>query len=106
MARRYEQEYEDSIQHPEEFWDKVALEIQWFQPYKRVLDDTAKPFYRWFTVGELNTCYNAVDRHVLAGRGDQSAIIYDSPVTHRIEKITYQDLLTRVSKFAGVLASS
>jgi len=106
MARRYEKEYEDSIQHPEEFWDKVAQEIRWFQPYKRVLDDTSKPFYRWFTGGKLNTCYNAVDRHVLAGRGDQSAIIYDSPVTHRIEKITYQDLLTRVSKFAGVLASS
>jgi propionyl-CoA synthetase len=105
MSRRYEKEYEESIHAPEKFWGKAAQGIQWHKPYTKVLDDTFEPFYRWFTGGELNTCFNAIDRHVLAGRGKQFALIYDSPVTNTIKKITYQELLNEVSKFAGVLTS-
>lgn len=105
MRGAYLKEYEESIHHPEEFWGKAAQEIQWIKPYQKVLDDSQKPFYRWFTGGQLNTCYNALDYHVLSGRGKQLAIIYDSPVTNQIKKINYQELFDLVSKFAGVLRS-
>jgi propionyl-CoA synthetase len=105
MLKKYENEYEESISNPENFWRKAALEIQWYKPYLKVLDDSHKPFYRWFIGGELNTCYNAIDYHILTGRGDQLALIYDSPVTHTIKKITYLELMDLVSKFAGVLSS-
>ena len=102
---RYEDEYEESIKNPEKFWSKAAKEIQWSKPYSKVFDDSSKPFYRWFPEGELNTCYNAIDYHVQTGRGDQLAIIYDSPVTDTIRKVTYRELLDLVSRFAGVLSS-
>jgi propionyl-CoA synthetase len=70
-----------------------------------VLDDSNPPFYRWFKGGQLNTCYNAVDRHVKAGRGDQPAIIHDSPVTDSKTVITYAELQDQVARFAGVLKS-
>ena len=105
MVGRYEEEYKKSITNPEKFWAKAAQEIQWYKPYTKVLDDSSKPFYRWFTGGELNTCYNAIDHHVFKGRGEQIALIYDSPVTHTIRKITYQELLDGVSKSAGLLSS-
>ena len=93
MSGDYQKEYEASIVNPEEFWGKAAREIQWHKPYHKVLDDSRKPFYRWFVGGELNTCYNAVDYHVLTGRGDQVALIYDSPVTNTVRRITYRELL-------------
>jgi propionyl-CoA synthetase len=102
---RYEDEYEESIKNPEKFWSKAAKEIQWSKPYSKVFDDSSKPFYRWFPEGELNTCYNAIDYHVQTGREDQLAIIYDSPVTDTIRKVTYRELLDLVSRFAGVLSS-
>ena len=102
---RYEDEYEESIKNPERFWSKAAKEIQWSKPYSKVFDDSSKPFYRWFPEGELNTCYNAIDYHVQTGRGDQLAIIYDSPVTDTIRKVTYRELLDLVSRFAGALSS-
>jgi propionyl-CoA synthetase len=105
MAGEYRREYEESIYHPERFWGKAAEEIHWYKPFAKVLDESCKPFYRWFSGGELNTCYNAIDDHVQKGRGDQIAIIFDSPVTGRIKKITYRELLSSVSKFAGVLSS-
>jgi propionyl-CoA synthetase len=71
--------------------------------WDKVLDDSKKPFYSWFAGGELNTCYNALDYHVENGRGDQTAIIHDSPVTNSVTKITYKELLEQVSKFAGAL---
>ncbi|MBU4574508.1 MAG: propionyl-CoA synthetase, partial [Desulfarculus sp.] len=79
--------------------------ITWVKKWDKVLDDSNKPFYRWFTGGELNTCYNAVDRHVLAGRGDQAAIIYDSPVTGVVQEITYSQFQDQVSRLAGGLLS-
>ena len=70
-----------SLADPEGFWGEAAEEIDWFRRWDRVLDDSRAPFYRWFPGGQLNTCFNAVDRHVDAGRGGQPAIIHDSPVT-------------------------
>ncbi len=102
----YDQVYEESIRHPEKFWAKAAEEIQWSKSYSRVFDDSRPPFYRWFVGGELNTCYNAVDYHAEHGRADQTAIIYDSPVTNTIRKISYGELVGLVSRFAGVLVSS
>ncbi len=99
----YEEVFRRSIQDPEGFWSEAAGAIDWYKKWDRVLDDSNKPFFRWFSGGELNTCYNAVDRHVKGGRADQAAIIYDSPVTGTVRKYTYQELLDEVSKFAGAL---
>jgi len=104
MSDRYSEFYEQSINDPEIFWGKAAEKVQWVKKWDRVLDDSRKPFYRWFTGGELNTCYNALDYHVENGRGDQTAVIYDSPVTKTIRKISYRELLEKVSRFAGVLS--
>ncbi len=102
---RYQDAHSRSLQDPEGFWGEAAAEIDWIKPWDRVLDDANPPFYRWFSGGQLNTCYNAVDRHVAAGRGAQTAIIYDSPVTETIEKISYSDLLDRVARCAGALTT-
>jgi len=103
MAADYSEIYGRSISHPDQFWGEVAEAVQWEKKWDTVLDDTNKPFYRWFAGGMLNTCYNAVDYHVQDGRGDQTAIIYDSPVTNTVSKITYRELLDKVSTFAGAL---
>ena len=99
----YAEIFDQSIDEPEVFWGKAAEEIIWEKKWDKVLDDSRKPFYRWFVGGELNTCYNAVDYQVAQGRGEQTAIIYDSPVTGTVRKITYNEFLDQVSKFAGVL---
>ncbi len=106
MTGAYRKAYDESIKNPEEFWGRAAKAVHWDRPYDRVLDDTNKPFYRWFAGGELNTCYNALDRHVKDGRADQAALIYDSPVTGRVGRYTYRELLDRVALFAGVLADN
>jgi propionyl-CoA synthetase len=100
---KYDEVFKRSISDPDGFWGKAAGDIDWHKKWDKVLDDSNKPFYRWFSGGEMNTCYNAVDRHVKNGRADQTAIIYDSPVTDTIQKITYKELLDHVSNFAGVL---
>ena len=105
MFRQYDQVFRESVERPEEFWGRAARDIQWYRGPQKVLDDSHPPLYRWFTGGELNTCYNALDYHVAAGRGDQAAIIYDSPVTGTVRKITYAELLDQVSRFAGVLVT-
>jgi propionyl-CoA synthetase len=102
---KYKNLYEMSIKQPGNYWAEAAKEINWIKRWDRVLDDSNKPFYRWFSGGALNTCYNAVDRHVEEGRGDQVAIIHDSPVSGIIRKIKYGELLDSVSRFAGVLKS-
>ncbi|HYG90548.1 MAG TPA: AMP-binding protein, partial [Azospirillum sp.] len=92
-----------SLSDPEGFWAEAAEDISWFKRWDKVLDDSKPPFYRWFKGGVLNTCYNAVDRHVEQGRGDQAAIIYDSPVTSTVQTITYRELQDQVARFAGAL---
>ena len=94
-----------SVDKPEEFWAEAAKGLDWYKECDKVLDSSNPPFYRWFSGGKMNTCYNAVDRHVKNGRGDQTAIIYDSPVTNTIAKISYSELLEKVSTFAGALQS-
>ncbi len=102
---RYEEVYQRSLTDPEGFWGEAAQAIHWDRTWDRVLDDSNPPFYRWFAGGMLNTCYNAVDRHVEAGRGDQIAIIHDSPVTASKRTISYAQLQDQVSRFAGALAN-
>jgi propionyl-CoA synthetase len=99
----YEAVYERSMQDPESFWAEAAELIGWDRPWDKVLDSSNAPFHRWFAGGMLNTCYNAVDRHVAAGRGDQPAIIHDSPVTGTKTVITYAELQEQVARFAGAL---
>lgn len=101
----YEIAYAAAMTDPESFWGDAAAELDWDRRWDRVLDDSAAPLYRWFSGGELNTCYNAIDRHVLNGRGEQAAVIYDSPVTRTKQTLTYRALLDAVAKFAGVLRS-
>ncbi|MFA5281078.1 MAG: AMP-binding protein, partial [Smithellaceae bacterium] len=101
---KYQEVYAHSISDPAAFWGKAGEAIEWTRKWDKVLDDSGKPFYRWFAGGELNTCYNALDYHVENGRKDQTAIIYDSPVTDTVRKITYGQLLESVSVFAGALA--
>ncbi len=106
MTGEYEKAYRESIEQPDKFWGKAAQQIEWYKPYTKVLDDSHRPFYKWFVGGELNTCYNAIDFHVKNGRADQIALVYDSPVTNVIQKFTYLQLLDRVAKFAGVLVAN
>jgi propionyl-CoA synthetase len=99
----YSAAYERSIADPTRFWGLAARDIRWRTPPDRVLDDGAPPYYRWFTGGELNTCENALDRHVDEGRGDQPALIYDSPVTGTQRTYTYAELTEETARFAGAL---
>jgi propionyl-CoA synthetase len=99
----YAAAYERSLGDPARFWAEAARDIRWRTPPERILDDGAAPFYRWFTGGELNTCENALDRHVEQGRGDQAALIYDSPVTETRQTFTYRALRDETARFAGVL---
>lgn len=105
MANRYETVYRQSINDPEGFWAEAAADCHWFKKWDRVLDASRAPLYRWFTGGELNSCYNALDFHVDdRGRGDRTALIYDSPVTGVIQKYSYAALRDEAARFAGVLA--
>ncbi|MDP7397472.1 MAG: AMP-binding protein, partial [Lentisphaeria bacterium] len=94
-----------SLQDPEGFWAAAAESVHWYKRWDRVLDDRNVPFYRWFTGGVVNTCHNAVDRHVDSGRADQAALIYDSPVTDTIRTLTYRELRDKTAAFAGALAA-
>ncbi len=100
---RYDEIFAKSVSDPESFWDAAAEAIDWQKKWDKVLDDSDPPFYRWYVGGELNTCHNALDRHVEKGRADQIAMIYDSPVTNTIERISYRELRDRVAVFAGGL---
>ena len=104
MDNLYYQSYQKSIENPDAFWGEVAEACYWYKKWDKVLDDTNKPFYRWFTGGEINTCYNALDYHIEKGNGERIALIYDSPVTQTIKKFTYTELKDLTAKFAGALA--
>ncbi|MFK5689984.1 propionyl-CoA synthetase [Ornithinimicrobium sp. LYQ92] len=99
----YRETVEASLRDPGAFWGEAAGLIDWFTPPTQVLDDSHPPFYRWFTGGRLNVCYNALDRHVIRGRADQTALVYDSPVTGTARSYTYAELLDLTARFAGVL---
>ncbi len=99
----YQQLYDQAIANPEEFWGAAAEAIEWDVSPTIVLNSDNPPFYRWFTDGVLNTCWNAVDRHVENGRGDQAALIYDSAMVDTVERISFRELRDRVALFAGAL---
>ncbi|MEM1155317.1 MAG: propionyl-CoA synthetase [Pseudomonadota bacterium] len=86
-----------------ELWRRAAEDMFWYEPPTQLLDDSNPPFYRWYPDGKTNACYNAVDLHVEAGRGDQLAVIYDSPVTSTKRQITFAELRDEVARFAGAL---
>ncbi|MGH8834830.1 MAG: propionyl-CoA synthetase [Actinomycetes bacterium] len=100
---RYAEVFDRSVTDPDGFWAEAARAIDWHRPPSVDLDGSRPPFYRWFTDGMLNSCHNALDRHVAAGRADQPALIYDSPVTGTKRSFTYRQLLDEVARFAGVL---
>ncbi len=99
----YRKIWQRSLDDPEGFWAEAAEAISWERRFDRVLDQSRPPFYRWFVGGLLNTCWNAVDRHVAAGRANQIALIYDSPVTNTIRTLTYAELQAQVARFAGAM---
>src|SRR5215216_3496739 len=103
MIGAYEAAYNAWRQDPESFWAQAAESIHWYRRWDQVLDTSRAPFYRWFSGGLLNTCYNLLDVHVEHGRAEQPALIYDSPVTGTIKSYTYRELLNEVARFAGAL---
>jgi propionyl-CoA synthetase len=100
---RYHEVYAHWRRDPEGFWAEAAREIDWFEPAKKVFDPSMGIYGRWFAGGVMNTCYNAVDRHVAGGRARQTALIYDSPVTGKIASFTYEDMLSEVTTLAAIL---
>ena len=105
MTSRIDQEHARSLTDPEEFWGTAAEAIHWDKKWDTVLDASNPPFYRWFKGGALNSCYNALDRHVEAGNGARTALIYDSPVTDTARSFTYEELRDLTARFAGALAA-
>ncbi|MFC4252820.1 propionyl-CoA synthetase [Sinimarinibacterium flocculans] len=100
---RYQHEHRRSLTDPEAFWAEQAQHLHWYRRWDRVLDQTTAPMCRWFAGAQFNTCYNALDRHVEDGRGDQAALIYDSPVTGTVRTYSYRELRDAVAGFAGAL---
>jgi propionyl-CoA synthetase len=103
MTTSYAETHRRPLERPEEFWAEAAEAIDWERRWDRVLDARRPPFYRWFPGARLNTCWNAVDRHVAAGRGDRIALIWDSPVTGQVRHFSYRALRDEVARLAGVL---
>ncbi|MGW1893940.1 propionyl-CoA synthetase [Streptomyces sp. NPDC002004] len=102
----YEDSYRRSLEDPEGFWLEAAAAIDWTRPPTRALDTSGAPLYRWFPDGELNTAYNALDRHVERGHGGRTALIYDSPMTGgTVRRFSYEELRDDVARFAGALRS-
>ncbi|MBT5226706.1 MAG: AMP-binding protein, partial [Proteobacteria bacterium] len=101
----YSTVFEASLEDAEHFWSEAAKDVHWTRPWDKVLDDSDAPYYRWFTGGELNTCYNAVDLHVDEGNGDRTALIYDSAVTRSRQVFSFSELRDAVACFSGALAA-
>jgi propionyl-CoA synthetase len=103
MNSTYAGVYAGWLDNPEAFWAEAAEAVHWYKKWDKILDASRPPFYRWFTGGMVNSCYNALDLHVESGRPDQTALIYDSPVTGTVKTFSYRELLDEVARFAGVL---
>ena len=98
-------DYQHSLVNPEQFWKEKAETLAWFKFPEKILSTNEQGFYRWYEGGQLNTSYLCLDYHVETGRGEQAALIYDSPVTDTIKEFTYRELRDKVALFAGLLAS-
>ena len=92
-----------SLDDPDGFWAEAARALDWYREPTVILDRTRPPFFRWFSDGEMNTCHNALDRHADGGRGDQLALIYDSPVTGQLRSFTYHQMRDETARIAGAL---
>jgi propionyl-CoA synthetase len=103
MTSRYADAHRRSLADPDCFWAEAAAGVDWEKRWDKVLDDSNPPFTLWFRGGRLNTCWNALDRHVVSGRGEQAALIYDSPVTQTIKTFSYRQLRDEVAQLAGAL---
>ncbi len=103
MSSRYAEVYEQWRKDPQGFWAEAAKEVAWIRPPQRIFDEKAGVYGRWFPDATCNACFNALDRHVEAGRGDQAALLYDSPVTATKRRITYRELLAEVETLGAVL---
>src|SRR3954454_16276446 len=99
----YQELYQHSLADPDSFWADAAKDVSWIRQPHTVLDSSNPPFYRWFPGASLNTCFNALDRHVALGRAEQPALIYDSPVTGTTASYSYAALTELTAKFAGIL---
>ncbi|HEY4985493.1 MAG TPA: propionyl-CoA synthetase [Bradyrhizobium sp.] len=102
---RYHEVYARSLRDPEGFWAEAAREIDWIEPARKIFDPAMGLYGRWFAGAVVNTCYNALDRHVAAGRGDQLALIHDSPLAGTVSRFTYAQMLTEVQTLAAVMAN-
>src|ERR1700754_2721895 len=100
---RYHEVHARSLADPEGFWAEAAREIDWIEPAKKIFDPSIGAHGRWFAGAVVNTCYNALDRHVAGGRAEQVALIHDSPLTNSITKFTYAELLYEVKTLAAVM---
>ena len=103
MSSTYNSIFSQSIQNKEDFWSKAAEDVRWIKKPTQILDASNPPFYKWFKGGKINTCFNALDRHVEEGNGDRTAIIFDSAMTGVKKKYSYQELTKEVSILAGAL---
>src|SRR5207237_3255455 len=101
---RYRQAYARSLADPVGFWGEAAREIDWIEPAKKVFDPSVGIYGRWFAGAKVNTCYNALDRHVAGGRADQVALIHDSPLQGKTTKFTYAEMLHEVKTLAAIMA--
>lgn len=106
MTGGYRAAYERSLASPREFWGEAAEDVVWQKRWSEVLDESDAPFYRWYAGGKLNTCYNAVDRHIEDGFGSQPALIYDSPAADAGRTFTYADLQEQAARIGGALLAS
>src|ERR1043165_9518196 len=98
----YEKMYKESIEDPEKFWAAIAKDLHWFKPWKTVLEWKA-PWAKWFSGGEMNLSYNCLDFQIQKGKGSKTALTWEGEPSGEIRKLTYQELLAEVSKFANVL---
>jgi len=103
LPTTYDEIYAQSIEAPEDFWRTAAEDVFWYRKPERILDRSNAPFYKWFVGGVTNSCYNALDLHIEKGRGNQAALIYDSPLTNSVRTFTYRELRDEVARFAGAL---
>ncbi|MDU6671643.1 MAG: acetyl-coenzyme A synthetase N-terminal domain-containing protein, partial [Bradyrhizobium sp.] len=102
-ASRYHEVHARSVRDPEGFWAEAARAIDWIEPAKKIFDPSSGAYGRWFAGAVVNTCYNALDRHVAAGRGEQLALIHDSPLTNSVTRLTYAEMLKEVQTLAAIM---
>lgn len=104
MSGEYKQHYNEFKQNPAAFWLSQSKRLPWYQAPETAYTQDENDLYHWFADGQLNSCFLAVDQHVIAGHGDETALIYDSPVTNTARSYSYFELQQEVAKFAGVMA--